>query len=61
MAKILVITAGVIFWVAMWGLISHLVDIMTGGNTAKEIIVYLAMLAALYIFYIGNPDLLNYV
>jgi len=61
MASLLVITVGVIYWVAMWGILTHLVDYMTGGNVVKEIVVYLGMLALVYVVYKGNPDLLNYV
>jgi len=61
MAQIIIITFGVIYWVAMWGLLTHLVDYMTRGNRMKEIIVYLTMLLVTYLVYVANPDLLNYV
>jgi hypothetical protein len=61
MAPLLPMTVTVIYWFITWGLLSHLVDYLTSGNTIKEIIFYLVIFIILSIFYFAHPDLLNHV
>ncbi len=61
MTTFTVITVGIIYWVAIWGLLSHIVDFMTRGNIVKEILVYFAMLVFVYIYSMKNPKLLNHL
>lgn len=59
MGYLFAMTISVIYWFTTWGLLSHVVDYITSGNTVKEIIFYLVLFTILSIVYIAHPDLLN--
>jgi len=61
MVTFTVVTFGVLYWVAIWGLLSHLVDFITRGNLLKEIFVYFIMLVLVYIYSIMNPELMDHI
>lgn len=59
MVTFTVVTLAIVYWVAAWGLISHLVDFLTNGNLLKEILVYSIMLALVYMYSKINPEIMN--
>jgi len=59
MVTFTVVNLAIVYWVAVWGLVSHLVDFMTRGNLLKEIFVYFVMLVLVYIYSKVNPEIMN--
>jgi len=59
MVTFTVVNLAIIYWVAIWGLVSHLIDFLTKGNLIKEIVVYFAMLVLVYIYSKINPEIMN--
>ena len=50
------VTIGILYWVAVWGLLSHIVDFITRGDIIKEILVYFVMVVAVYVYSKINPN-----
>jgi hypothetical protein len=59
MVTFTIVNLAIVYWVALWGLVSHLVDFLTGGNLIKEIVVYSVMLILVYIYSKINPEIMN--
>ena len=59
MVTFTIVNFAIVYWVALWGLVSHLVDFLTGGNLLKEILVYFVMLVLVYIYSKINPEIMN--
>ena len=59
MVTFTLVNLAIVYWVAVWGLVSHLVDFLTKGNLLKEIFVYFVMLVLVYIYSKVNPEIMN--
>ena len=59
MVTFTLVNLAIVYWVALWGLVSHLVDFLTKGNLIKEILVYSVMLVLVYIYSKINPEIMN--
>ena len=59
MVTFTIVNFAIVYWVALWGLVSHLVDFLTKGNLIKEIVVYSVMLVLVYIYSKINPEIMD--